>query len=748
MKKIKFFLFPLFSIPLLLAGCGSNPVPEEEYFSDGSVTGVSLDASSISISVGGYHQLSATISPKDAINTNITWTVADETIASVSNGKVTGVAEGQTTVSVITEDGGYTASCLVNVVADQGDDDQTGDDDDDEDDYDPTDKENVTMITEGGEYSYTGEINGQIYVNAPDAEVVINLNDVTINYNENSPIYVATCDSIDISAKKNTVNIINDNRSVYTKDEEGQGKGAIYVADGDLKLKGAGSLTINANYYNGIHGKDDVKIQKQTLNINAVHHGIKGNDSITISSGKVNIVCGGDGLKTENSDISSKGKQRGNVTINGGKVTVNSWGDAIDASYDAVFEELEEETITYVAKTNKYSSYEGEVIEPESAKLYLKLNSNAYGNGAYTFAAYINETWYKASYVGTQGGQGGPGGPGGGSNTSYIYQLDRPSSATSFVLYRFSGSNVTSFSTTSYNAKSDSKTFNANYDMVSVYLNGSSITFGSWSNYSSSQGGGWGPGWDSGNTDKADSSAKGIKAANEIKVISGSIDVKAYDDGLHANADETLENGYAPLGNVTITGGNITVSASDDGLHADNILTINGGEINVTESYEGLEGNVIKVMDGKATVCAKDDGVNANSGTATPQIIISGGYLDVTVSTNGDTDGIDSNGSYTQSSGVVIVRGPGSASGSTGGGAFALDAEKSIIINGGTLIVFGGLERTPSTSNVTKTLCSSNTVSSGNHTVSFADETEYSCYLKESSRGCVVYSELGTATLK
>ena len=751
MKKTKLFLFSLFSFPLVLAGCGGLN-PPSEYFSDGSVTGVSLDKSSISISIGAYYRLSATIAPKDAINTNIIWSVADETIATVKNGKVTGAAVGKTTVSVITEEGGFTASCVVNVVESGGTDDQSSSSSDSEDGYDPTGREDVLFVTEDvlnnkGEYDVpTGDLNKQIYVNCPGQKVTLNFKGTTLTYGENSPIYVANCDGIDISAKKSTTNIINDTRSIYTEDVAGQGKGAIYVFDGDLQFKGQGSLTINAGYYNGVHCKDDVDAKNLTLTVNAPHHGIKGNDSITIESGTINIICGGDGLKTENSDISDKLKQRGNVTLNGGTITINSWADSIDAAYDAIFEETDATIapLTFVSKTNKYSSYDGETVTPDSTKLYLKMNSSTYGSGSYTYACYINNAWYKASYVGTQGG----GGPGGGSRTNYIYSVDRPSNASSFVLYRFSGSNVTSFSTTSYNAKSDAKAFNDNYDMVTVSASGSTLSLSSWSNYSQSSGGGWGPGGQEGNTDKAGDSAKGVKAANEIHIISGSLAITAYDDGLHANADETLENGYAPLGNITVKGGTITVSCSDDGFHADNILDIQGGEISVTESYEGLEGNVIKVSGGHAVVFAKDDGVNASSGTATPQIIISGGYLDVTVSSSGDTDGIDSNGSYTQSGGTVVVRGPGSASGSQGGGAFALDAESSITIKGGTLVVFGGIERSPSVSNVTRTLCSSSTVSTGNHTVSFADGGEaLECYLKYQTSGCVVYSDRGSATL-
>lgn len=589
---------------------------------------------------------------------------------------------------------------------------------------------------------YTFSVSGsydQIYVNLPDKTVVLELNGVTIENSENSPIYVEACDEIEISAKKNTTNVVRDNRPVYTEDVNGQGKGAIYVEDGDLKLKGTGTLNISGNYLNGIHGKDDVKIQKLTLNVDAVGHGIRGNDSVTVTSGIVNISCGGDGLHTENSDISSKGNQRGNVTIDGGNLTINSWGDAIQAAYNAVIDQTDSSVDTNVViKTNKYSSYNGETVDTSTNSFYLRMNSSLYSSGNYTYAAYINSQWYKASYKGTQTSSGQGGGGGGRQSTYYYYQLEKPSGASSFTLYRFQGSNVTSFSTETYSAISDAKAFNNAYDTVQIQsISNNKISFGNWSNYSNNS-----------NNNTADVSAKGIKAENEIIINAGTIDIKAYDDAIHANNDGTIDNGSTPLGNVSITGGNITAYASDDGIHADGQLNISGGTTNVTNAYEGLEGNIINITGGSTYVYGTDDGVNATKGNSSPAINVSGGFLDVEVPTNGDTDGIDSNGTYTQTGGTVIVKGPGSASGSSMAMAAALDTDGTVKITSGSLIVFGAIEKTPSSS-VTKTLVSSSNVSAGTHTISFASSnTSYSTTLKTGSNGCVVYSSLGTATLK
>ena len=77
-----------------------------------SVTGVTLDKSSISILVGASETLAATVSPKDAANKD-----KPEIAAVDANGKVTGVAAGEATITVTTEDGGKTATCKVTVKA-------------------------------------------------------------------------------------------------------------------------------------------------------------------------------------------------------------------------------------------------------------------------------------------------------------------------------------------------------------------------------------------------------------------------------------------------------------------------------------------------------------------------------------------------------------------------------------------------------------------------------------------------------
>ena len=80
-----------------------------------SVTGVTLNTATAEIEVGGSCALTATVAPSNATNKAVTWTSTDETVATVSNGTVTGLKAGTTTITATTVDGGKSATCVVTV---------------------------------------------------------------------------------------------------------------------------------------------------------------------------------------------------------------------------------------------------------------------------------------------------------------------------------------------------------------------------------------------------------------------------------------------------------------------------------------------------------------------------------------------------------------------------------------------------------------------------------------------------------
>jgi uncharacterized protein YjdB len=81
-----------------------------------SVIGVELNKSSLTLYVGSIETLIATVLPENAANRNVTWHSNNRAVATVDdNGKVTAIAPGRATISVITTDGAISASCAVMV---------------------------------------------------------------------------------------------------------------------------------------------------------------------------------------------------------------------------------------------------------------------------------------------------------------------------------------------------------------------------------------------------------------------------------------------------------------------------------------------------------------------------------------------------------------------------------------------------------------------------------------------------------
>ncbi len=84
-----------------------------------AVTGVELDKAECTLKKGESVTLTATVKPEDASNKNVSWTSSDATVATVdTNGKVSAVGVGKTTIKVTTKDGGKYAECSVTVPED------------------------------------------------------------------------------------------------------------------------------------------------------------------------------------------------------------------------------------------------------------------------------------------------------------------------------------------------------------------------------------------------------------------------------------------------------------------------------------------------------------------------------------------------------------------------------------------------------------------------------------------------------
>ena len=555
--------------------------------------------------------------------------------------------------------------------------------------YEQEVKDGYTTITFGGQitadtvYSISGTLNGNVVIDVDETETYkfeLELTGFTVQSEVEAPIVCLSGDAFKLTAKKNTENFVYDNRPAVDEDDDTQYSACIYSTV-DTTVGGKGSLWVKSENNNGIHTKDDLDVKNLTLYVECVDNALKGNDSVNVTSGTLTLIAtGGDGIKTKNSDVSSKGNQRGTVSLvlEDGDADVNIYAacDGIDAAYNVEIDELTN-NLSLNVYTDKYSSYSGEVTDVASGTLYVAYSATTYKYSLYFYNNESDGLWVNSgSYT--------------YKNGYYYYPFEKPSGYTSVKLYVYSSSQAQGQST-SY-VKAVSGNINSNYDTLAIQNRGGNMSVG-WTNYGTvSMGMGHG-GQNEGNSDKGSYSTKGIKADNAIIVTSGTINVTSYDDALHVNMDNELENGETPLGNLNIAGGTLTLFSNDDALHADNTLTISGGTVVVTKAYEGLEANHIAISGGDVTVYATDDGVNASDKiNETPTIVISGGRLDVTMG-SGDVDGIDSNGSYTQTGGVVITRGaPNSNSNMSTG----LDCDGTAKITGGTLVFMGSPETTPS----------------------------------------------------
>ena len=107
-KRTACILLALILLTAFAAAFAADPV---------AVTGITLSEESLIIPVNGKAVLRATIEPAKATNKKLAWTSSNEAVATVNNGKISGVSVGTAVITVTAEDGnGPSASATVRVV--------------------------------------------------------------------------------------------------------------------------------------------------------------------------------------------------------------------------------------------------------------------------------------------------------------------------------------------------------------------------------------------------------------------------------------------------------------------------------------------------------------------------------------------------------------------------------------------------------------------------------------------------------
>ena len=167
--------------------------------------------------------------------------------------------------------------------------------------------------------------------------------------------------------------------------------------------------------------------------------------------------------------------------------------------------------------------------------------------------------------------------------------------------------------------------------------------------------------------------SKCLEANDSIRIAGGSFSLSAGTDCLHAENDENDSLGWIYIG-----GGSLSLSAGDDGIHGKAFVQIDDGSL-VISAAEGIEATTVQLNGGVISIESWDDGVNAarKSGVYAVCVEINGGDISIAMGA-GDTDGVDANGSLVINGGTIRI---------TGNSSF--DYDGSAVYNGGTIIVNG-----------------------------------------------------------
>lgn len=182
----------------------------------------------------------------------------------------------------------------------------------------------TVTITKPGTYVISGTLkNGQIIVDSEEDENVrLVLNNASITSSDSSPILVRNAKNTILSLAPGTSNVLTDG----SKNDDEDATGTLFSKD-DLWINGNGSLTVNANFKDGISGNDDLEITEATIIINAADDGIVANDSVSASNADITVTAAGDGIKTTNgAEI-----ENGYISVQNGSIDIDAGADAIQA---------------------------------------------------------------------------------------------------------------------------------------------------------------------------------------------------------------------------------------------------------------------------------------------------------------------------------------------------------------------------------------------------------------------------------
>jgi len=186
---------------------------------------------------------------------------------------------------------------------------------------------NKVSINSGGTFIFSGTLDdGQIYVNSQE-NVHLVFNGVNITNKSSSPVFVENAKNTSVTLVDKTENTLSDTENyVFENTEENEPDAVIFSKD-DFSVNGNGTLTINANYNEGITCKNDIRLAGGNISIKSVGNAIKGKDSVVVQNTNLNISSGEDGIKSSNTEETDKGY----IVIESGEFNITAGNDAVQS---------------------------------------------------------------------------------------------------------------------------------------------------------------------------------------------------------------------------------------------------------------------------------------------------------------------------------------------------------------------------------------------------------------------------------
>ncbi|MGI6046228.1 MAG: carbohydrate-binding domain-containing protein [Eggerthellaceae bacterium] len=180
----------------------------------------------------------------------------------------------------------------------------------------------TVTISQEGTYIISGNLEGgEILVNAPeDAKVQLVLNGAHVSSSNGPALYVQSADKVFVTLADGTTNSLSDS-SQYDLEEGSDEPDATLFATSDLTIQGNGTLSVDANYQDGIKSKDDLVVTGGTIKVDASDDCLVGTDCAKIASGTFDLDAQGSGIISSKDDDETKGYvliDDGNIQITAG----------------------------------------------------------------------------------------------------------------------------------------------------------------------------------------------------------------------------------------------------------------------------------------------------------------------------------------------------------------------------------------------------------------------------------------------